>query len=81
MGETIENERQTVKHYMNWKTNANDSRLTFHLFSAEMYKKYKKSGNMTFVTKSIALHRTAKGTQEVNTLDKEIAERLLATKQ
>jgi len=49
--------------------------------STELYEKCEKSGNVTFVTKANALHRTAENKLEVDTLDKEIAEHLLAARQ
>ena len=49
--------------------------------STEMYKKCDKSGNVVFVKKANALRRTAEEKQkEVDTLDKEMAKHLLATK-
>ena len=50
--------------------------------SKEMYVKCEKSGELSLVTKANALRRRAEEKQqEVEVLDKEIAERLLATKQ
>ena len=50
--------------------------------SKELYEKCKKSGELSLVTKSNALRRRAEEKQqEVEVLDREIAERLLATKQ
>ena len=50
--------------------------------SKEMHEKCEKSGELSLVTKANALHRRAEEKQqEVEVLDREIAERLLATKQ
>jgi len=50
--------------------------------SKEMYEKCKKSGELSLVTKANALRRMAEEKQqEVELLDREIAERLLATEQ
>jgi len=47
-----------------------------------LYKKCEKSGELSLVTKANALRRRAKEKQqEVEVLDREIAEHLLATKQ
>jgi len=47
-----------------------------------MYEKCENSGELALVTKTIALRRrTEEKQQEVEVLDREIAERLLATKQ
>ena len=47
-----------------------------------MYEKCKKSGELSLVTKANALRRMAEEKQqEVELLDREIAERLLATEQ
>jgi len=47
-----------------------------------LYEKCEKSGELSLVTKAIALRRRAEEKQqEVEVLDREIAERLLATKQ
>jgi len=48
--------------------------------STELYEKCGKSGNVTFVTKANALHRTAEN-KLVDTLDKEIVEHHLAARQ
>jgi len=48
----------------------------------ELYEKCDKSGELSLVTKANALHRSAEEKQqEVEVLDREIAERLLAMKQ
>ena len=50
--------------------------------SKEMYEKCEKSGELSLVTKAHALRRRAEEKQqEVEVLDRKIAERLLATKQ
>jgi len=50
--------------------------------SKEVYQKCEKSGELQLVTKANALRRrTEEKQQEVEALDREIAERLLATKQ
>jgi len=50
--------------------------------SKELYEKCEKSGELSLVTKAVALRRRAEEKQqEVEVLDREIAERLLATKQ
>lgn len=50
--------------------------------SKQMYDKCESTGNVTFVTKANSLRRTAESKQkELDSLDKEIAERLLALKQ
>ena len=50
--------------------------------SKELYEKCEKSGELSLVTKANALRRRAEEKQqEVEVLDREIAERLLATKQ
>ena len=49
--------------------------------SAALYEKCEKTGKVTLVTKANALCTTADDKQEIEVLDKEIAERLLVTKQ
>ena len=44
-------------------------------------RKVEKSGELSLVTKAIALRRAEEKQQEVEVLDREIAERLLATNQ
>jgi len=83
------NERQTVKHYMKTgeQMQTTEDRYLISYISSlvsnstEMYKKCDKSGNVVFVKKANALRRTAEEKQkEVDTLDKEMAKHLLATK-
>jgi len=50
--------------------------------SKELYEKCENTGNLTFVTQGNSLHRTAGDKEkQLATLDKEMAERLLAVKQ
>jgi len=76
--EKTRNERQKLMQYENFKTDIS-SLLSK---SKELYEKCENTGNLTFVTQGNSLHRTADDKEkQLATLDKEMAERLLALKQ
>ena len=68
--------------YEKFRTNVNTYISSLLSKSKEFYENCENTGNLTFVTQGNSLRRTADDKEkQLATLDKEVAERLLALKQ